>query len=129
MTFCTNYTDFDGDKLLYNKMAAAGGGRKPNPDRQQYMAESELALLSIISKSNNYNFYSISVMVIGEEELIIIPILDTGSSGRHSRECLKTHFDNLAFMAASLENIRGNHCFCVLYFRVKTALCISVRDF
>ena len=34
----------------YDKIAAEGEGRKPSSDRQKYIAESEFALLSILSK-------------------------------------------------------------------------------
>ena len=38
--------------LNYDKIASAGEGRKPNSDREKYIAESELALLSILSKQS-----------------------------------------------------------------------------
>ena len=36
--------------LNFDKIASGGEGRKPNSDRQKFVAESELALLSILSK-------------------------------------------------------------------------------
>ena len=44
------------------------------------------------------------------------------------RECLKIRVDNLAYITANLENIRGNHDFSTNdVFNI--ALCISVWDF
>ena len=42
----------------YDKIAAEGEGHKPNLDRQKFVAESEIAILSILYKINNYNFFT-----------------------------------------------------------------------
>ena len=49
----------DIDNRYYNKIAFAGEERKPRPDRQKFVDENELAILSILYKStNNYYLYT-----------------------------------------------------------------------
>ena len=50
-TCCIDFAD------NFNKIAAPGGGHKPDPKRKAYIAESEIALLSILYKNQTNHIF------------------------------------------------------------------------
>ena len=118
----------------HDKIAASGEGRKPELDRQKYVVESELAILSILYKLIIIIFRQDFSESDEEAELINVfncrycqteiafmqmlgyslmqPFVHDREFGEHSWELLKVMDATVSF-----------------YDRIKGALCFSVWDF
>ena len=117
----------------YDKIAAKGEGRKPDSDRQKFVAESELAILSILC---------ILIIIIspqdfsdGDEEAELINVFNC-----RCWQCIVTFARMLGdslmqpcvhdseFREHSRESLKVMHLY-RFTIQIKNALCFSVRDF